>query len=183
MSNVDYLFALYDLAFQVELAFNHAYSMYKNNETTYQADFDAGKVKEIYANYCGDPYSFSTDYLLEEKFSKSVMRLSKVPIRNVQDAYNALTNRNTFDKLLQQGLHEEYQQYKDQIVKFFMNIKDKIKIEDLTLYVPIFRSNIQKSKCSICQEFASIYCINCSNNNNVWLCVDHWKQHKAKARS
>ena len=32
--------------------------------------------------------------------------------------------------------------------------KDKIKIEDLTLYDPIFTSNIQKSKCAICQEFA-----------------------------
>ena len=33
-----------------------------------------------------------------------------------------------------------------------MNIKDKIKIEDLTLYEPIFTSNIQKSKCFICQN-------------------------------
>ena len=32
--------------------------------------------------------------------------------------------------------------------------KDKIKIDDLTLYDPIFTSNIQKSKCAICQEFA-----------------------------
>ena len=56
--------------------------------------------------------------------------------------------------------------------------KDKIKIEDLTLYEPIFTSNIQKSKCSICQDLANIHCINCSINDNVWLCVDHWKYHK-----
>ena len=37
--------------------------------------------------------------------------------------------------------------------------KDKIKIEDLTLYEPIFTSNIQKSKCSICQDLANIHCI------------------------
>ena len=36
MSNVDYL--LYDLAFHVELAFGHAYSMSKSNETIYEAD-------------------------------------------------------------------------------------------------------------------------------------------------
>jgi hypothetical protein len=57
--------------------------------------------------------------------------------------------------------------------------KDKIKIGDLTLYEPIFTSNTQKSKCSICQDFANIHCINCSNNNNFWLCVDHWEQHRA----
>jgi hypothetical protein len=106
-----------------------------------------------------------------------VKRLSQVPIRNVQDVYSGLTDREKFDKLLQQGLGEKYQQCKDQIVEFFMNIKDKIKIEDLTLYEPIFTSNIQKSKCFVCQEFANIHCTNCSNNN-VWLCVDHWKWHK-----
>jgi hypothetical protein len=47
--------------------------------------------------------------------------------------------------------------------------KDKIKIEDLTLYDPIFTSNIQKSKYAICQEFPNIHCIN--YRNNVWLCV------------
>jgi hypothetical protein len=45
-----------------------------------------------------------------------------------------------------------------------------------TFYELIFTSNIQKGKC-YCQEFANIHCINYSNNN-VWLCVDHWKQHK-----
>jgi hypothetical protein len=175
--DVDDLFALYKLAFQVELAFSHPYSMSKSNDTIYETDFEANKVKEIYANYYGDPYSFSTLYPLEEKLGE-VKRLSKVPIRNVQDVYNALTDRDTFDKLLQQGLEEEYQKYRDELVNLFMSIKDKIKIEDLTLYEPIFTLNIQKSKCSICQDFANIHCINCSNNNNnFWLCIDHWKQH------
>ena len=181
MSNVDYLFALYDLAFQVELAFSHAYSMSKSNEIIYETDFETGKVKEIYANYHGDPYSFSTEYPLKEKISK-VYRLSKVPIRNVQDIYNALTDKETLDKVLEQGLEdEEYQRHREELVNLFMGLKDKIKIEDLTVYEPIFISNIQKSKCSICQEFANIHCINCSNNNdNGWLCVDHWKQHNAE---
>lgn len=54
---------------------------------------------------------------------------------------------------------------------------DKIKIEDLTLYEPFFISNIQKSKCSICNEFANIHCVNCKDC--IWLCVDHWEYHKA----
>ena len=111
--------------------------MSKSNETIYEADFEAGKVKEIYANYHGDPYSFSTEYPLEEKLSK-VKKLSKVPIRNVQDVYNALTDRETLNKVLEQGLEEEYQQYKDQLVDFFMSIKDKVRIEDLRVYEPIF---------------------------------------------
>ena len=48
------LFNLSRIAFQVELAFGHAYSMSKSNETIYEADFEAGKVKEIYANYRGE---------------------------------------------------------------------------------------------------------------------------------
>jgi hypothetical protein len=59
---------------------------------------------------------------------------SKVPIGNLEDVYNALTDRETFDKLLQQGLDEEHQKYKNEIVEFFMGIKDKVRIEDLTFY-------------------------------------------------
>jgi hypothetical protein len=175
MSIVDYLFSLYNLAFQVELAFAHAYSMSKSNETIYETDFEAGTVKEICANYYGNPYSFSIEYPLEEKL-KEVKRLSKVPMRNVEDVYKALTNGDTFDKLLKQELGEESQEYKDELVKFFIGIKDNVRIEDLTVQEPIWTLKGEKGKCSICQEFANIHCINCSNNN-VWLCADHWKQH------
>jgi hypothetical protein len=97
--------------------------------------------------------------------------------------YNALTDRETLNKVLEQGLNdEEYQRHRDELVNLLMGLKDKIKIEDLTIYEPIFTSNIQKSKCSICQEFANIHCINCSINN-VWLCVDHWVQHKIECHN
>ena len=118
--------------------------MTKSNETIYEADFEADKVKEIYANYRGDPYSFSTEYPLEAKLGE-VHRLSKVLIRNAKDVYNALTDRETLDKVLEQGLdNEEYQRHRDELVNLFMNLKEKIKIEDLTLYEPIFTLNIQK---------------------------------------
>jgi hypothetical protein len=183
--DVDDLFNLSEIAFEVELALGKAQTMTKSNETIYETDFETGKVKEIYTHYNGDPYSFSTEYPLEEKL-KEVKRLSKVTIRNVQDVYNALTDRETLNKVLEQGLeNEEYQRYRDEIVNLFMSLneKDKIKIEDLIIYEPIFTSNIQKSKCSICQEFANIHCINCSGDNNVWLCVDHWKQHNEEDHS
>jgi hypothetical protein len=152
--------------------------MTKSNETIYETDFEAGKVKEIYANYHGDPYSFSIEYPLEEKL-RGIKRLSKVPIRNVQDVYNALADKETLNKVLEQGLdNEEYQRHRTEIVNLFMGLKEKekIKIEDLTLYEPIFISKIQKNKCCICQEFANIHCINCKSD--MWLCVNHWRQHK-----
>jgi hypothetical protein len=177
--DVDDLFNLSEIALQVELAFSHAYSLSKSNETIYETDFEAGKVKEIYANYRGDPYSFSTEYPLEERLSKEVKRLSQVPIRNVKDVYDTLTNGETFDKLLQQGLDEEYRQYKAAWVDFFTSMKHKVRIEDLIVYEPIWTQR-EKGKCFICQEFANIHCINCSNNN-VWLCVNHWMQHKTES--
>lgn len=39
-----------------------------------------------------------------------------------------------FDKLMQQGLEKEHQKYRNEIVEFFMGIKDKVRIEDLTFY-------------------------------------------------
>jgi hypothetical protein len=59
-----------------------------------------------------------------------------VPIKNVEDIYVALTDRETLDKLLQQELGEEQLEYKDEIVEFFMSIKDTIRMEDLTFYNP-----------------------------------------------
>jgi hypothetical protein len=54
--------------------------------------------------------------------------------------YNALTDRETLNKVLEQGLEDkEYQRQRDEIVNLFMFLKDKIKIEDLTLYESIFR--------------------------------------------
>jgi hypothetical protein len=177
-SDVDILFNLSEIAFQVELAFATAYSMSKSNETIYETDFEAGKVKETISFYNGSPHSWSTEYPLEEKLGKEVKRLSKVPIKNVQDVYNALTDRETFDKVLEQGLDdEEYQKHRTEIVNLFIGLQDKIKIEDLTLYEPIFTLNIQKNRCSVCQEFANIHCLNCSSGN-VWLCADHWRGHK-----
>jgi hypothetical protein len=84
---------------------------------------------------------------------------------------------------LEQGLEDkEYQRHRDELVNLLMSLKDIIKIEDLILYEPISTLNIQKSKCSICQGFANIHCIIC-NNNTIWLCVDHWKQHTSEAHS
>jgi len=90
--NVDNLYELEDIAFQVEKAFGGAQEKSKK----------------------GEP--------------------SVVPIRSAQDVYNALTDRETLDTILQQGLDEEHQKYKDEIVELFMSIKDKVAITDIRYY-------------------------------------------------
>ena len=109
--------------------------------------------------------------------------MSKVPIRNVEDIFQALTNRQTLDNVPDQGLDQEYQKHTDDIVNFFMSIKNSIRKEDLFNAQDSdvcssddnHRRQQHYAKCSICQGFANIHCISC---NNVWLCVDHWKQHR-----
>jgi hypothetical protein len=73
-------------------------------------------------------------YLVELVFATAKEDTSKIQIKNRQDVYRTLTDRETFDKLLQQGLDDEHQKYKDEIVQFFMSIKDKVRMEDLTFY-------------------------------------------------
>jgi hypothetical protein len=75
-------------------------------------------------------------YRVELAFIEARKEKSIIPIKNVEDIYNALTDRETLDKLLQQGLDEEHLKYKDEIVEFFMSIKDNIRMEDLTFYKP-----------------------------------------------
>jgi hypothetical protein len=75
---------------------------------------------------------------------------SSVQIRNKQDLYQTLTNREKLDMVLQQGLNyilsdkETFDNTsrfellqgvnRDKIVDYFMNIKNKIKLEKLRLY-------------------------------------------------
>ena len=139
--------------------------MTESNDTVYETNFETSRVKEIRINYYGNPYPSSIDYPLEEKLAE-VKRLSIIPIRNASDIYHALTNRETLDKILEQGLDEEHQKYKNKLVNFFMGIKDKIRIGDLfitsTLYDYSNNNRQQYAKCSLCQAFANIHCVNCN---------------------
>ena len=78
---------------------------------------------------------------------------SAVQIRNKQELYHALTDRDTLYKILEQALDyvlsdtetfeekskqnlcEQYHKNnREKIVDYFMNIKDKVKLEELRLY-------------------------------------------------
>jgi hypothetical protein len=68
-------------------------SMTESNNTIYEAIFETDRVEPIsdsYAAWLIPPLT----YLLEEKFAE-VKRLSVVPIRDVQDVYHALIDKET----------------------------------------------------------------------------------------
>ncbi|CAN5211526.1 hypothetical protein BH18THE2_BH18THE2_30010 [soil metagenome] len=110
--DVSDLFELSEIAFQLELALARAQIITKINDTIYETNFETGKVRDIgYHSY----HFLSKDGQLEEKLAE-VKRFSKVPIRNVEDIYQVLTNRQILDNVLDQGLDQEYQKHKDDIV-------------------------------------------------------------------
>jgi hypothetical protein len=57
-----------------------------------------------------------------------------IGMNKAADAYQALTNRETLEMALQRGLKEEHRRYKDEIVRFFMNMKDRVRAENLRVY-------------------------------------------------
>jgi hypothetical protein len=72
---------------------------------------------------------------------------------------------------------------KQNIIDFLLGNKDSIRIEDLKSYEPIYKCYREKGNCYICNILSNIICKNCCNNYNnnneeIWLCANHWKQHE-----
>ena len=73
-------------------------------------------------------------FAVELTLAKTREEDSVFRIKNVKDVYHVLTDKETLEKVLEQGLKEEHKQYKDSIVEFFRDMKDRIKLEDLRFY-------------------------------------------------
>jgi hypothetical protein len=73
-------------------------------------------------------------FAVELALAKAQEEDSVFRIRRAADAYQALTNRETLEMALQRGLKEEHRRYKDEIVRFFMNMKDRVRAENLRVY-------------------------------------------------
>ena len=73
-------------------------------------------------------------FAVELALTKAQEEDSVFRIRSAADAYHALTNRETLEVVLQQGLKEEHMRYKDSILDILTNMKDKIRMEDLRVY-------------------------------------------------
>lgn len=71
-------------------------------------------------------------FAVELALAKAQREDSVFKIKSAADVLEALTNKETLEMVLQQGLNEEHMRYKDEIVKLLMGMKDRIKAEDLT---------------------------------------------------
>ena len=93
---------------------------------------DKNQIEKLNVDYLF--YLSELAFAVELALAKAQEEDSVFRIRSAADAYEVLTNKETLEKVLHQGLKEEHMRYKDRIVELFTNMKDRIKAEDLTVY-------------------------------------------------
>ena len=174
------LFSLNQIAEIIGRALSKALNI-KGNRIIYKINFQSGKVQEIDTFLHGDPYAknlpgaLPIDYKLNERMGQ-IEKLSLIPMKDLDDVFAILTDKEKMDIVFQIGLDKKCLEYKDELIEFFISIKGNVKREDLTTSTPLLYY-VGKNKCSICSHPANIECINCIDKD-MWLCVDDWKAHK-----
>jgi hypothetical protein len=73
-------------------------------------------------------------FVVEFALAKAREEDSVFCIKSAEDVYKVLTDKEALEKEMQQGLKEEHKQYKAKIIEFFVNMKDRIKVEDMRVY-------------------------------------------------
>ena len=127
---------------------NHTISCYVVN--IFECPYEKGKESDARFNVENLFDLAKIAFAVEIALAVARKDTSSVQIKNKQDLYRALTNREMFDMILEQGLgyvlsdkeifddkskFDQLQQYnRDKIVDYFMNMKDKIKLEELRFY-------------------------------------------------
>ncbi|HSF51556.1 MAG TPA: hypothetical protein VLA74_12405 [Nitrososphaeraceae archaeon] len=95
------LFTLHQLSFAIEQAITTFSEITKNNEIIYEVDFEKDRFQEIHTKYNGEPESWGWNDNVEKQLAK-VQPISPIQIRNEQDIYNILTDREKLEYLLQE---------------------------------------------------------------------------------
>ena len=95
------LFALHKISFAIEQAITALSELTKQNEIIYEVDFENDKVHEIHTKYNGESESWGWQENVNEQLSK-VKPISNIVIRDEQDIYNILTNKEKLEYLLQE---------------------------------------------------------------------------------
>jgi hypothetical protein len=99
------LFTLHQISFAIEQAINTFFEITKQNEIIFEVNFENDRVKEIHTKYNGEPESWGWHENVNEQLSK-IKPISNIIIRDEQDIYNILTNREKLELLVQ-----EYENY------------------------------------------------------------------------
>lgn len=149
-------------------------------------------------------------------------KLSVVAVETIQDIFNVLTDMRLLELVLEQYIQhiakgdleytgkigpyaeertQELRENKDRIVKFFSEIKDLVKMDELRGFYertmkdekdelgrkekteasilkwnPEFEKYLKKQRsgtCITCAKFSNIHCLNCGD----WICDEHWEEH------
>jgi hypothetical protein len=95
------LFALQRVAFAIEQAITTFFEITKNNEIIYEVDFENDRVQEVHTKYDGEPESWGWQENVKEQLSK-VKPISTTQIRDEQDVYSILTNKEKLEDLLKE---------------------------------------------------------------------------------
>jgi hypothetical protein len=95
------LFALHEISFAIEQAITTFSEITKNNEIIYEVDFENDRVQEIHTNYYGEPESWGWQENVNEQLSK-VKPISSIVIRDENDIYNILTDREKLETLIEE---------------------------------------------------------------------------------
>ena len=153
----------------------------KGTRIIYKIDFQLGKVQEIDTFLCGDPYTQNLpggkpiEHTLKE-ISERIEKLLSIPMNNLDDIFEILTDEGKLDTVLQIGLDKKFLEYKDELIQFFMSIKSNVRRQDLRVE-HLSAHRVEREKCSICNLPANINCINCSGKN-IWVCMNHLNKHR-----
>ena len=95
------LFALHQVSFAIEQAITTFFEITKNNEIIYEVDFLNDRVQEVHTKYNGEPERWGWNDDVNGQLYK-VKPISNIVIRDEQDVYDILTNREKFELLLQE---------------------------------------------------------------------------------
>jgi hypothetical protein len=142
------LFALHQISFAIEQAITTFLEITKQNEIIYEIDFENDRVHEIHTRYNGEPESWGWQENVNEQLSK-VKPISTIKIRDEQDIYNILTNKEKLEYLI-----EEYENKNSHRLD---NEEEQLCCDENTPCVPDDNNNSNKRMV--------IDAINCNNAN------------------
>ena len=122
------LFALHKISFAIEQALSTFFEITKQNEIIFEVDFVNDRVQEIHTKYNGDPESWEWNDNVNEQLS-NVKPISKIVIRDEQDIYSILTNKEKLEYLLQEYekmINHQLSKEEDEILEN-ENLKSELK--------------------------------------------------------
>jgi hypothetical protein len=95
------LFSLHQISFAIEQAISTFFEITKQNEIIFEVDFANDRVQEIHTKYNGEPESWGWQKNINDQLFK-VKPISNIVIRDENDIYNILTNKEKLEYLIEE---------------------------------------------------------------------------------